>query len=94
MSEPVIPPPSALPEVVEVAGVRKFGDAQLQAQLEAIYDRLPDKKRALQVGVTLDDQKTVAVFAVVKLDEWSIMGALNKPWNKPITAQVVGGWSK
>ena len=80
------------PAIVEKDGIRKFGDAAIQDQLDVLYSRIPAGGKALELGVTLNEEKDVAVFAVAKLGAgWSIMGGLNKRWKKPVTAQVMVG---
>jgi hypothetical protein len=91
----VVPASPEHPEVIEVDGIRKFRDPTIQSQLDDIIARIPPGENAFELGVTLNEQKDVLVMGVVRLGEenqFSIMAAFQKKWEKPVTAQVMLGW--
>lgn len=78
--------------LTQVAGIRRFDDAKIQAAIDNALAGLPaDRKCAVVAHATMTG---ASLSLVVRLgDKWSVAAGAFKPYSGPMTAEADIRWS-
>lgn len=93
----LVPPvPTTLPTLpttlpTQIPGVRRFGDAAIQAAIDRTLGEMPPEARVAVVAVA--DTSGARLAAVARVGEhWSAMGYLDREWSGELKAGAEVRW--
>lgn len=73
--------------MLNLTGIQVFSDAKIQEAVDRALSSVPDGKTGAVVAYVNTEGASLAVVAKLG-DHWSVVGALEKDYTKPLSAEA------